>query len=371
MTFELLDELPDVSVGTAANSVPETLLSVDGLHVSVGGRGASRSRSGDGHGGVEAVTDVSFTVGAGESVGIVGESGSGKTLVCRSVLGVLPPECAITSGRIDFDEDELTSLSPRGWRRVRGHKLGAVFQDPASYLNPSITVGRQLSEQVRLTRSTSRGTSGHRDRLSRGNVRNATIALLTSVGLRSPETVYDRFPHELSGGMLQRILIAIAIAGSPKLLVADEATTALDVAVQAEVLELLAALRAQYGLALVLVSHDLAVVAEVCDRVIVLYAGEVVEAGPTAEVVAHPKHPYTEALLRVASLGNWERRELDVIPGRPPAPGAIPAGCRFADRCAYATEECREITPVELTTTAGRQVRCVRADALSLVGVAS
>jgi peptide/nickel transport system ATP-binding protein len=373
MTSELLEVAATVSAtapatapaGTAANPVPARLLSVDGLHVSVGGGGASRGqRSGDHRGGVEAVTDVSFTVGAGESVGIVGESGSGKTLVCRSVLGVLPQGCAITSGQIDFDEDELTSLSPRGWRRVRGHKLGAVFQDPASYLNPSITVGRQLSEQVRLTQTTSRGGLGRRD------ARAATIALLTSVGLRSPGTVYDRFPHELSGGMLQRVLIAIAIAGSPKLLVADEATTALDVAVQAEVLELLAALRTQYGLALLLVSHDLAVVAEVCDRVIVLYAGEVVEAGPTAEVVARPKHPYTEALLRVASLGNWERRELDVIPGRSPVPGEALAGCRFADRCAYVTEECRAAR-VELTTATDRQVRCVRADVLGLVGVAS
>ncbi|HEY1484992.1 MAG TPA: ABC transporter ATP-binding protein [Micromonosporaceae bacterium] len=322
-----------------STSSPDGLLSVSGLDVTVPG-------------GATAVRDVSFTIAPGETVGIVGESGSGKTLVCRSVLGVLPPGVTVAAGSIVLDGTSLTTLNERGWRSVRGRSLSVVFQDPASYLNPSITVGRQLAEQLRRTRAIDRRTS-----------RAAAIDLLTSVGLRRAEVAYGQFPHQLSGGMLQRILIAIAIAGEPKLLVADEATTALDVAVQAEVLDLLAALRRRHRLALLLVSHDLAVVVEVCDRVIVLYAGEVVEDGPTAEVLARPRHPYTEALLRVASLGDWQRRRLEVIPGSPPAPGTAPDGCRFAPRCPYAVDACRAgVIPL----TDG--VRCVRAADLELVG---
>ena len=321
-------------------SPPDILLSVRGLHVNVGR--------------AEAVRDVSFTIEAGESVGIVGESGSGKTLICRSILGVPPRGVTISDGSITLGEHDLTTLSPKGWRGVRGRELGAVFQDPASYLNPSITIGRQLTEHVQLAKG-----------LRRRAARPAAIELLRAVGLRNPDVAYGRFPHELSGGQLQRILIAIAIAGEPRLLVADEATTALDVAVQAEVLDLLRSLRDQYGLALLLVSHDLAVVSEVCDRVIVLYAGEIVESGPTLDIIANPRHPYTEALLRVASLGDWQRRALDVIPGSPPAIGAAPDGCRFAPRCAYAVDACRTGT-VALTDG----VRCVRVGDLALAGVA-
>jgi peptide/nickel transport system ATP-binding protein len=318
----------------------DELLTVEGLQVFVGS--------------AEAVRDVSFSIAAGETVGIVGESGSGKTLVCRSILGVLAPGVRVGAGSVTLDGDVLTELTPRGWQRVRGRALGAVFQDPASYLNPSLTIGRQLAEQLRNTRNVHRRV-----------VRAEAIDLLRAVGLRDPEVAYDRYPHELSGGMLQRILIAIAVAGDPKLLVADEATTALDVAVQAEVLDLLASLRRRYNLALLLVSHDLAVIAEVCDRVIVLYAGEIVESGVTADVIAHPRHPYTEALLRVASLGDWQRRELDVIAGTPPAPGSAPDGCRFAPRCPYAIDDCRTGT-VDVVDG----VRCIRTAQLALAGAA-
>ncbi len=334
------------------------VLRVDQLRVTLG----------TGH---DAVRDVSFTVARGESVGLVGESGSGKTLTCRAVLGVLPPGVTVAGGGIHLGEDadgggadggdvdgggvDLTRLDRCGWDAVRGNRLAAVFQDPASYLNPSLTVGRQLAEQLRLKR-----------RLPRNQTRAAAVELLAAMGLRRAAAVYDQYPHELSGGMLQRALIAIAVAGEPELLVADEATTALDAAVQAEVLDLLRHLREERGLALLLVSHDLAVVAEVCDRVAVFYAGEIVEQGPTAEVIASPRHPYTEALLRVASLGDWRRRDLEVIPGRPPEPGAMPAGCRFAARCAHATDACA--TPVALSTVDDRQVRCHRAATLELVG---
>lgn len=331
------------ATATATATASNVVLSVDGLRVTAGGH--------------EAVRDVSFAIGRGESVGLVGESGSGKTLTCRAVLGVLPPGVAVSAGTIRLGADlDLTGLDRRGWDGVRGNRLAAVFQDPASYLNPSLTVGRQLAEQLRLKRG-----------LPRAQTRAAAVDLLAAMGLRRAAAVYDQYPHELSGGMLQRALIAIAVAGEPELLVADEATTALDAAVQAEVLDLLRHLREERGLALLLVSHDLAVVAEVCDRVAVFYAGELVEQGPTAEVIASPRHPYTEALLRVASLGDWRRRDLEVIPGRPPEPGAMPTGCRFAARCVHATSDCN--SPVALSTSEdGRQVRCHRAATLELVG---
>ena len=331
---------PAGSSGTTAADAP--VLAVEGLHITVA------------QGRTEAVRDVSFTVRAGEAVGVVGESGSGKTLTCRSLLGVLPPGCAVSAGRARLAGTELTGLTRRGWERLRGVRLGAVFQDPASYLNPALTVGRQLAEPLRV-----------RLGLSRARAHERAVELFGSVGLRQPAEVYHRYPHELSGGMLQRVMIAIAVACDPELLVADEATTALDTVVQAEVLDLLARLRDERGLALLLVTHDLAVVAEVTDRILVFYAGEIVEDGPTADVVHRPAHPYTAALLSVASLGDWNRRDLAVIPGRPPEAGAPLPGCRFADRCAFAEDRCRT-APVPLTTAAdGRRVRCVRAAELT------
>jgi peptide/nickel transport system ATP-binding protein len=336
--------MPSVNL-REAEADTASVLSVEGLAVSVGG-------------GTEAVRDVSFRVRPGEAVGLVGESGSGKTLTCRALLGVLPPRCEVSAGSAVLDGTELAGLDEAGWRGLRGDALGAVFQDPGSYLNPSLTVGRQLAEPLRL-----------RHRLNRAQARARAVELLAAVGLHPAEEVFHRYPFELSGGMLQRVMTAIAISGDPRLLVADEATTALDTVVQAEVLDLLAQLRAERGLALLLVSHDLAVVAEVCDRILVFYAGEVVEDGPTEQVLAAPAHPYTEALLRVASIGDWGRRELAVIPGRPPEAGAAPAGCRFADRCDYAAAQCRTDQPVPLRSAgADRRTRCVRADEQVLAG---
>ncbi|WP_329236896.1 ABC transporter ATP-binding protein [Actinoallomurus sp. NBC_01490] len=314
-----------------------TLLRVDGLHVTVG------------DGTAEAVRDVSFTVRRGEAVGLVGESGSGKTLTCRSILGVLPKGCAVGAGTIDLAGVELTGLTRREWDGVRGRTLGAVFQDPASYLNPSITVGRQLAESLQVAAG-----------LPRERARTRAVELLDAVGLRDPGTVYHRYPDELSGGMLQRVLIAIAIGGEPDLLIADEATTALDVVIQAEVLDLLAQLRAERGLSLLLVTHDLAVVAETCDRVLVFYAGELVESGPTEQVLRSPAHPYTEALLRIAEPGSVE-----VLPGQPPPTGAALPGCRFADRCPYAEDRCTA-GPVALRSPGeNRAARCVRVEEAS------
>jgi peptide/nickel transport system ATP-binding protein len=284
MTLSQLAE-PAVAATAATRPAKQTggaVLQVEDLRVSVGG------------GRTEAVRGVSFTVHRGETVGLVGESGSGKTLTCRAVLGLLAPGCARTAGRVDLldgnaERTDLTGLSRRDWNAVRGTRIGTVFQDPASYLNPSITVGRQLAETLRVNLG-----------LGRADAHSRAIELFASVGLRRPETVYHQYPHELSGGMAQRVLIAIAISGDPDLLVADEATSSLDVLVQAEVLQLLRRLSEERGLALLLVTHDLAVVAEVCDHVLVCYEGELVEQGPTDEIIARPQHPHTRALLEAS-----------------------------------------------------------------------
>jgi peptide/nickel transport system ATP-binding protein len=319
---------------------PSRVLAVQDLQVSVGDH-------------LVAVQDVSFEIGRGESVGLVGESGSGKTLTCRAVLGLLPESGHVDHGRIVLgageDEVDLTLARRREWNAVRGIRLGAVFQDPASYLNPSLTVGHQLAEQLRVKAG-----------LSRSQARRRSVELFTEVGLHDPASVFHQYPHELSGGMLQRVLIAISVSCEPELLIADEATTALDVVIQAEILELLRRLRETHGLSLLLVTHDLAVVAETCERIMVMYGGQVVESGTTQEVLADPQHPYTQALMGVATIGTWRRRVLDVIPGQPPAAGEEMPGCRFAPRCRWAVEACVS-GPVPLTDLgAGRAARCVR-----------
>jgi len=236
--------------------------------------------------GQEIVHGVTFTLTPGKAVGIVGESGSGKTLTCRATLGILPAHFEVTGGSIEIDGQDISGLSSARWTALRGATISAVFQDPASYLNPSIRVGAQIAEVLKVKKG-----------LKRREARRQAIELLHAVRLRDPELVYSQYTYELSGGMLQRVLIAAAIAAGPRILIADEATTALDVTVQAEILDLLADLRERTGLALVLVSHDLAVVAQLCDEVLVMRQGEVVEQGPTHEVLHNPRHEYTRLLI--------------------------------------------------------------------------
>ncbi|MGR3875198.1 ABC transporter ATP-binding protein [Streptomyces graminifolii] len=236
--------------------------------------------------GQEIVHGVTFTLTPGRTVGIVGESGSGKTLTCRATLGILPAHFEVTGGSIEIDGQDISGLTSAQWTALRGATISAVFQDPASYLNPSIRVGAQIAEVLRVKKG-----------LKRRAARQGAIDLLRTVHLRDPELVYGQYTYELSGGMLQRVLIAAAIAADPRILIADEATTALDVTVQAEILDLLADLRERTGLALVLVSHDLAVVAQLCDEVLVMRQGEVVEQGPTHEVLHNPRHEYTRLLI--------------------------------------------------------------------------
>jgi peptide/nickel transport system ATP-binding protein len=346
MVIDNRSPLPDVAAagggadvrpgpGPAAGEV----LRIDDLHITVH------------EGAATAVRGISLRVRAGEIVGLVGESGSGKTLTCRAALGVLPSGCAIDQGTVSFAGHDVTALSRRDWERVHGSQIGAVFQDPASYLNPMITVGHQLAEVLRVKLALPRRTASRR-----------AIDLFEAVGLREPERVFHQIPAELSGGMLQRVMIAIAISCDPQLLVADEPTTALDVTIQAEVIELLLQLRDQRGLAVLFVSHDLAVITELCDRVVVFYAGEVVESGPTEEITERPRHPYTQALLRVASVGDFRRRELEVIAGQPPQVGADIAGCRFAERCPVAMPACRAGSIPSVAVGDQHHVRCVRAE---------
>ncbi|HVV10483.1 ABC transporter ATP-binding protein [Amycolatopsis sp.] len=247
--------------------------------------------------GREVVRGVSFELTPGKTVGIVGESGSGKTMTCRAILGILPEHFEITGGSAHIDGRDVSTLTPAQWTALRGSTISAVFQDPASYLNPSIPVGPQIAEVVRVKKG-----------LRRREARRRALELLVAVHLRDPELVYTQYTFELSGGMLQRILIAAAIAADPQVLIADEATTALDVTVQAEILDLLADLRDRTGLALVVVSHDLAVVAQLCDEVLVMREGEVVEQGPTAQVLYHPEHSYTRLLI-----GEHEQYGLDAF----------------------------------------------------------
>jgi peptide/nickel transport system ATP-binding protein len=325
---------------------PDEVLALENVHVTVH------------DGAVAAIRGVSLSVHTGEIVGLVGESGSGKTLTCRAALGVLPKGCAVGRGRISFEREDVTDLSRRGWERLHGTGMGAVFQDPASYLNPNLTVGGQLAEVLRV-----------KQKLSRREAHRTSVELLTAVGLHRPDRVFHQIPAELSGGMLQRVMIAIAISCGPRLLIADEATTALDVTIQAEIIDLLRDLREQRGLAVLFVSHDLAVIRELCDRVVVFYAGEVVESGPVEEIIERPRHPYTQALLRVASVGDFRRRDLQVIPGQPPRVGAEITGCRFAERCPGAIEACRSGPVSLIPLSPAHEARCVRATDPELAAV--
>lgn len=250
--------------------------------------------------GATLVDGVSLALRRGGVTGIVGESGSGKTLTCRSLLGVLPDGVDIVAGRIEIDGDDVTGFGERQWAALRGRVVSAVFQDPGSYLNPSLRIGRQLVEVLRVVRG-----------LPRRAARAEAVALLDAVRLRDPDAVFRRYPHELSGGQLQRILIAIALALEPRVLIADEATTALDVTVQAEILDLLRDLQERSGLTLLVVSHDLAVIAQLCDEIVVLKDGAVVEAGPAEKIVHDPHHPYTRLLIE-----EHEKYGLDRVTGR-------------------------------------------------------
>jgi oligopeptide/dipeptide ABC transporter ATP-binding protein len=301
---------------------------------------------------LHAVSGVDFTIDHRERVALVGESGSGKTLSGMSCLGLVPPN-AIMSGSVCLDGVELVGASDDELRQVRGKKVGVVFQDPATSLNPVRTVGDQVAEMFR------------RHLGLRGNeARERSIELMKSVRIPAPERRYDDYPHQLSGGMKQRVMIAIALTLNPPLLILDEPTTALDVTVEAQITDLLLELSATRKMALLMISHDLGVVSNVCERVLTMYAGQIVEQGPIREVYERPAHPYTKALLdSIVDLDEPQRR-LQPIPGQPPSLSDVMPGCRFAPRCPLAVERCLEPVPLS-ELTEGRAARCLFAPQLA------
>ena len=281
------------------------------------------------HGPVSALQGVSFSLSPGEVLGIVGESGSGKTVACRSVMRLLSANARIRSGRIQFEGRDMLALDERALSRVRGERIAMIFQNPSTHLDPLMTVGRQVGEALQVHHG-----------VDAAEARRQSIALLADMRIAEPERRVDAYAHQLSGGMRQRVMIAAALACKPSLLLADEPTTALDVTVQAQILDLLKRLRRERGLSIILVSHDLGVVAQMCDRVVVMKDGRVVERATTAELFARPKHPYTEALLAALPARQQRGRPLRAIAGAPPDLAAPPPGCRFHPRCVYVEAAC-------------------------------
>jgi peptide/nickel transport system ATP-binding protein len=309
---------------------------------------------------VRAVDSVSFYIDKGELLGLVGESGCGKSITALSIMRLIAPPGKIVGGEISFDGRNLLKLSDSEMRAIRGDDIAMIFQDPMTSLNPVFTVGEQIAEALRLHR-----------KLSRKAAREGAIEAMREVSIPDPARRIDDYPHQLSGGMRQRVMIAMALACDPKLLIADEPTTALDVTIQAQILELLNELRKNRDLAVLLITHDLGVVAEVADRVAVMYTGRIVEESPVEELFARPRHPYTEGLLRsvpkLASATAAKAERLETIEGTVPSPTDLPPGCHFAPRCPYRMPRCtaEEIPLYDLE--GGVRVRCVLFDLAAAV----
>ncbi|MDP2481088.1 MAG: ABC transporter ATP-binding protein [Candidatus Palauibacterales bacterium] len=304
-----------------------------------------RTRSGDAH----AVDGVSFQLRAGETLGLVGESGSGKSVTALSLLGLVPRPAGriVTGSSVRLRGEELVGADERRLRAVRGGEIAMVFQEPMTSLNPVLTIGRQVEEGIRIHR-----------RLPANEARSEAVRMLERVGIPEPADRIRAYPHQLSGGMRQRVMIAMALACRPSILVADEPTTALDVTVQAQILELLLDLQRELGMAILLITHDLGVVAEVADRVAVMYAGRIVETATVEDLFEAPAHPYTAGLMAAVPDPDRPAQRLTAIPGNVPEPTRWPDGCRFHPRCPHAWERCRGAEPGLLETAAGGRSRC-------------
>ena len=299
---------------------------------------------------VEVISDLSLNLGRRETLGIVGESGSGKSVTSLSVMRLLP-ESSQVSGQIRFDGTDLLTLSEREMQAVRGNKIAMIFQEPMTSLNPIHTVGKQIAESVLLHSKATKKEAMARAR-----------QLLELCGIPDPDQRMKEYPHQLSGGMRQRVMIAIALACNPELLIADEPTTALDVTIQAQILELMKAIKKDRDMSIIMITHDLGIVYDFCDRVVVMYTGEVVESAPVKALFDTPLHPYTEGLIgALPRLGETADR-LEAIEGMVPDAGDMPQGCHFHPRCKYATDRCRAEHPPLTTRPDGRQVRCFRAE---------
>ena len=294
-----------------------------------------------------AVDDVSFTLDAGDTLGIVGESGCGKTTLALSLLRLLPPAARNVAGEIRFEDEDLLRKSAVDMRRIRGKKIAMILQDPMASLNPLFTVGDQVAEPLRVHEGAGRRTAWSR-----------ATDLLRAVRIPAPEARVGDYPHQLSGGMRQRIVGAIAISCEPRLLIADEPTTSLDLTIQAQYLALLRDLQTAHGLALIFITHNLGIVAKMCDRVAVMYAGHIVESGPVRKIFSAPSHPYTIALLESIPRLTASRARLTAIDGQPPDPAALPHGCAFHPRCDKAMDRCRAAEPPEFRISADQAARC-------------
>ena len=335
----------DAGAGAAAGA--EALLAVRDLTISFQ----------TDHGEVPVTRNISFTLAPGERLGVVGESGCGKSVTGLSLMRLLPASTARVSGEVLLEGRNLLTLPERQMRRVRGSSIAMIFQEPMSALDPVFTIGHQIAEAYLC-----------HFRASRAEARERAIAALDQVGIALPSRRHDEYPHQLSGGMRQRVMIAMALICRPRLLIADEPTTALDVTVQAQILKLLRDISEETGTALLFITHDLGVVAETCTRMLTMYAGEVVENAPVDDVLLRPRHPYTSGLLRSLPRLSERRAALPSIPGRVPSPGAMPPGCRFAPRCAHALAPCEAPQVMQALEQATHAVRCCRAAELALPG---
>ena len=292
-----------------------------------------------------ALDDVSFDIAPGEILGVVGESGAGKSLTGAAIIGLLDPPGHVAAGEICFEGRRIDNLPYEEMRKIRGRHIGAIFQDPLTSLNPLYTIGRQLTETIRTHLQ-----------VSAGEARRRAIRLLQETGIPAPEARLDQYPHQFSGGMRQRVVIALALAAEPRLIVADEPTTALDVSIQAQIISLLKGLCKKHGAAVMLITHDMGVIAETCDRVAVMYAGRIAEIGPVHDVIHAPAHPYTEGLMGSIPAMDEDRERLLQIDGSMPRLTAIPAGCAFNPRCPKVFDRCRverpELMPANATCAA-------------------
>ncbi|GIH15105.1 ABC transporter ATP-binding protein [Rugosimonospora africana] len=343
-----------LAAGSTAPAAPsEPLLEVDGLVVELPSTGTNpRLRAGGSRpGAVRVVDGVSFDIPPATTVGLIGESGSGKTMTANAIIGLLPDGAAV-GGQLRFRGEDLLRTDPARRRGLRGHEIAMIFQDPLAALNPTQTIARQVGEILR------------RSGRPRAEVRRRVVELLDRAGVPEPTRRMRNFPHEFSGGMRQRAMIALALAGSPALLLADEPTTALDVTVQARILRLLHSIQQDEGLAMLLVSHDLRVVAHVAHQVVVMYAGRVAERGPTGAVLGRPAHPYTRALVNSVPAVRTRTALAHPLPGTPATPANRPAGCAFHPRCPMARERCRTEQPAVRSVAPDRWTACHFAEEL-------
>ncbi len=319
----------------------EPLLSIEGLQTTF------RTQGGE----VAAVDGVDLAVAHGRTLGVVGESGCGKSVLSLSIMRLVPSPGRIASGRVLFEGRDLLSLPPAAMRDVRGNRIAMIFQEPMTSLNPVFTIGDQITEAMRA----------HDRTASAGALHSRAVEALRRVRMPAPERRFDEYPHQMSGGMRQRVMIAMALACAPDLLIADEPTTALDVTVQAQILDLLRELQAQTGMAIILITHDLGVVAEMADEVAVMYAGRIVERAAGAAIFDDPQHPYTLGLLGSIPRVEEDRARLLAIEGAVPPPFALPSGCRFHPRCVFAIPECTARDPGLREIAPGHRAACIRA----------